>query len=75
MTQELTPQPNLPEQDQSHEQLVASVKNLIQAHQDNFARMRTGGDREVLAPETVILNVLEWYSSSSLEQDTDFSVL
>ena len=75
MTQELTPQPNLPEQDQSHEQLVASVKNLIQAHQDNYARMRISGEREVLPPETVIRNVLEWYSGSSMDQDDTFSTL
>ena len=78
MTEELTPyQPQLPDQEQglSHEQLVTSIKGLIREHQNVYDTLRSPQEREVLPPETVIRNVLEWYASSSTEQDDTFFTL
>ena len=78
MAGELTPQPpHLPDQEQglSHEQLVASISGLIREQQRVYDTLRSPRDREVLPPETVIRNVLDWYSSSSMEQEDTFSTL
>ena len=78
MAGELTPQPpHLPDQEQglSHEQLVSSLKGLIGENQQIYASLRSPQEREVLPPETIIRNVLDWYSSSSMEQDDTFSTL
>ena len=78
MARELTPQPpHLPDQEQglAHEQLVTSISGLIREHQQVYATLRSPREREVLPPETIIRNVLEWYSSSSMEQDDTFFTL
>ena len=78
MTEELTPyQSQLPDQEQglSHEQLVTSIKGLIREHQNVYDTLRSPQERAVLPPETVIRNVLEWYASSSTEQDDTFFTL
>ncbi len=78
MAGELTPQPPyLPDQEQglSHEQLVTSISGLIREHQQVYDTLRSPREREVLPPETIIRNVLEWYSSSSMEQDDTYFTL
>ena len=78
MTEELTPyQPQLPEQEPglSHEQLVTSIKGLIREHQQVHTNLRSPQDREALPPETIIRSVLDWYSSSSMEQEDTFFTL
>ena len=78
MTEELTPRPpHLPDQEQglSHEQLVTSIKGLIREHQNVYDTLRSSQERAVLPPETVIRNVLEWYASSSMEQEDTYSTL
>jgi hypothetical protein len=78
MPGELTPQPpHLPDQEQglTHEQLVASIRGLIKEHQQIYAGLRSPQEREVLPPETIIRNVLDWYSDSSMEQDDMFFTL
>lgn len=78
MAGELTPKPpQLPdrEHDLTHEQLVSSLKGLIGEHQQIYASLRSPQEREVLPPETIIRSVLDWYSSSSMEQDDTFFTL
>jgi hypothetical protein len=78
MAGELTPQPpHLPDQEQglSHEQLVTSISGLIRENQQVYAMLRSPREREVVPPETVIRNVLEWYASSSMEQDDTYFTL
>jgi hypothetical protein len=78
MSGELTPQPpQLPDQEHglTHEQLVSSIKGLIREHQQVYTRFRSPQDREVLPPETIIRSVLDWYSSSSMEQGDTFFTL
>jgi hypothetical protein len=78
MAGELTPQPpHLPEQEQglTHEQLVTSISGLIREQQNVYGALRSPRERAVLPPETVIRNVLEWYASSSMEQEDTFFTL
>ena len=78
MPGELTPQPQpLLDQEKglSHEQLVTSIKGLIREHQQVYETLRSPREREVLPPETIIRNVLDWYSSSSMELDDTFFTL
>ena len=67
---ELTSQhPNLIEQGIPHEQLVESFRALIKENQETYSKLRSFGEsyheREVLPPETVVRNVLDWYSDSA----------
>ena len=65
----------LNQEELSHEALVRSVRYLIGENQKEYDRIRSPKEREVLPPETVIRNVLDWYSGSSMEQDDGFFTL
>jgi hypothetical protein len=52
----------------SHEALVRSLQSLIRENQQVYQQLRSPTEREVLPPETVIRNVLDWYAGSSDEE-------
>jgi hypothetical protein len=52
----------------SHEALVRNLRSLIRENQQVYQQLRSPTEREVLPPETVIRNALDWYEGASDEE-------
>jgi hypothetical protein len=52
------------ESELSHEQLVKSLQTLIREQQQVYTSIRSPQEREVLPPEAVIRNQLDWHAGS-----------
>src|SRR5688500_18033890 len=55
-------------EEMSHEELVTHLRSLMRENQQVYQQLRSPTEREVLPPETVIRNVLDWYADSSDEE-------
>jgi hypothetical protein len=69
---ELTPQyPHLTEQGIPHAELVAAFRTLIRQQQETHAMIRAPHEREVVPPETVVRGILDWYSGSAHQDQSE----
>jgi hypothetical protein len=48
----------------SHEQLVNNLRSLIREQQQVYAAIRSPQEREVLPPEAIVRNQLDWYADT-----------
>jgi hypothetical protein len=55
----------------SHERLVQSFQTLIREQQQIYSSIRTPGEREVLPPETIVRQQLDWYADTRDEEKSE----